>query len=117
MPSTLACSSRFQGCQIFLGTTYQNGGKYTKWPQNIPNGHYIIPIRPIGNKIYQHFPLQDPTKITEIGIFGLETNHLANLVASYKLLKTVFSIAENFHGILYFRGVVCMYKGANPTTF
>jgi hypothetical protein len=34
-----------QGCQIFLGTTYQNGGKYinglskcmyTKWSQNIP---------------------------------------------------------------------------------
>jgi hypothetical protein len=21
-----------QGCQIFLGTTYQNGEKYTKWP-------------------------------------------------------------------------------------
>jgi hypothetical protein len=24
-----------QGCQIFLGTTYQNRGKYTKGPQNI----------------------------------------------------------------------------------
>jgi hypothetical protein len=23
-----------QGCQIFLGTTYQNGEKYTKLPQN-----------------------------------------------------------------------------------
>jgi hypothetical protein len=36
-----------QGCQIFLGTTYQNGEKctklpkYTKWTQNIPNGHKI----------------------------------------------------------------------------
>jgi hypothetical protein len=43
-----------QGCQIFLGTTYQNvknipnnhkifkmATKYTKWPQNIPNGHKI----------------------------------------------------------------------------
>jgi hypothetical protein len=28
-----------QGCQIFLGTTYQNGGKYTKLPQNIPTVH------------------------------------------------------------------------------
>jgi hypothetical protein len=27
-----------QGCQIFLGKTYQNGGKYTKSPQTIPNG-------------------------------------------------------------------------------
>jgi hypothetical protein len=24
-----------QGCQIFLGTTYQTGEKCTKWPQNI----------------------------------------------------------------------------------
>jgi hypothetical protein len=30
-----------QGCQIFLGTTYQNGEKYTKWHQNVPNGHEI----------------------------------------------------------------------------
>jgi hypothetical protein len=35
-----------QGCQIFLGTTYQNGKiyqitiKYTKWP-NRPDGHTI----------------------------------------------------------------------------
>jgi hypothetical protein len=31
-----------QGCQIFLGTKYQNGEKYTKLPQNIPNGHKIF---------------------------------------------------------------------------
>jgi hypothetical protein len=30
-----------QGCQIFFGTTYQNGEKYTKQPQNVPNGHKI----------------------------------------------------------------------------
>jgi hypothetical protein len=37
-----------QGCQIFIGTKYQNGGKiyqiaihYTKWSQNIPNGRKI----------------------------------------------------------------------------
>jgi hypothetical protein len=30
-----------QGCQIFPGTTYQNRGKYTKLPQNIPNGLQI----------------------------------------------------------------------------
>jgi hypothetical protein len=28
-----------QGCQIFLGPWYQNGGKCTKWTQNVPNGH------------------------------------------------------------------------------
>jgi hypothetical protein len=53
------CNNGKQGCQIFLDTVYQNGGKYTKlpqhyqmaikntkWPLNIPNG----PIK------YQHFP-------------------------------------------------------------
>jgi hypothetical protein len=28
-----------QGCQIFLGAIYQHGGKCTKLPQNIQNGH------------------------------------------------------------------------------
>jgi hypothetical protein len=51
-----ALSNLEQGCQIFLGTIYQNGGggtipnnqkiyrmatKYTKWPQNIPNARKI----------------------------------------------------------------------------
>jgi hypothetical protein len=27
-----------QGCQIFLGSTYQNWEKHIKWAQNIPNG-------------------------------------------------------------------------------
>jgi hypothetical protein len=30
-----------QGCQIFLGTKFQNGKKYTKLPQTIPNVHKI----------------------------------------------------------------------------
>jgi hypothetical protein len=46
-------------------------GKYTKWSENIPNGH----------KIYRHFQLQDPPKLTQIGIFGLKMNHLATLAA------------------------------------
>jgi hypothetical protein len=28
-----------QGCQMFLNTIYQNGGKYTKLPINLLNGH------------------------------------------------------------------------------
>jgi hypothetical protein len=36
--------SQEQGCQIFLGPKYQNGGNYTKVPQNIPNGHKIFPM-------------------------------------------------------------------------
>jgi hypothetical protein len=30
-----------QGCQIFLGTTYQNGEKYIKMIKSILNGHTI----------------------------------------------------------------------------
>jgi hypothetical protein len=30
-----------RGCQIFLGSTYQNGKKYAKRPYNEPNGHKI----------------------------------------------------------------------------
>jgi hypothetical protein len=33
-----------QGCQILLGPKYQNGEKYTKLPQNIPNGHKLFPM-------------------------------------------------------------------------
>jgi hypothetical protein len=32
---------RGQGCQIFLGATYQNGKKIPEWQQNIPNGSKI----------------------------------------------------------------------------
>jgi hypothetical protein len=28
-------------------------------------------------KLYQHFPLQEPPKFTQIGILGLKINHLA----------------------------------------
>jgi hypothetical protein len=29
---------------MFIGPKYQNGEKYTKLPQNIPNGHKIFPM-------------------------------------------------------------------------
>jgi hypothetical protein len=32
---------------------------------------------PDRHKIYQHLPSQHPPKFTQIGIFGLKTNHLA----------------------------------------
>jgi hypothetical protein len=35
--------------------------------------------RPSGHKIYQHLPLQDPPKFTQIGILGLKIYHLATL--------------------------------------
>jgi hypothetical protein len=73
---------RNQGCQIFLRTRHQRG-------KNIPNDRkiYQMAIRyflwtqtwPNGHKICQDFPLQGPPKFTQIGIFGLRTNHLATL--------------------------------------
>jgi hypothetical protein len=45
------------------------GIKYTKWHNNIPNGH----------KIYQNLLLQDTPKFTQIGIFCLKICHLATL--------------------------------------
>jgi hypothetical protein len=79
-----------QGCRIFLGATQQNVKyvpnnhkiyqiitKYTKIPQNIPNGYYIL-IN--GHKIYQHFPFQGPQKSSQIGILGMKIYHLATLV-------------------------------------
>jgi hypothetical protein len=65
------------GCQIFLGTTYQNGKnivpiyqmsiKYSKCPQTIPNG---CKIDQMSIKYNQHLTLQYPPKITQIWIFG-----------------------------------------------
>jgi hypothetical protein len=49
---------------------YRLATKYTKWPQNRPNGH----------KINQHLQLHDPTKFTQIGIFGLKICHLKTLI-------------------------------------
>jgi hypothetical protein len=37
---------------------------------------------PNGHKIYQHLPLQDLPKVTQIGILGLKINHLATLPAT-----------------------------------
>jgi hypothetical protein len=74
-----------QGDQILLGTKYQNG-------KNIPNYRELYQMSIICNKrqyngpsvhkIYQHLPLQDPPKFTQIWIFGSETNHLATLIGT-----------------------------------
>jgi hypothetical protein len=37
--------------------------------------------------MYQHLPLQDPPKFTQIWIFSLKTNHLAALGGTKKLVK------------------------------
>jgi hypothetical protein len=71
--SDFNCGQHTKTGKMYQKTTkyiYQMAIKYFQWPQNRPNGH----------KIYQHFPLQYPPKFTQIGIFGLKTNHLASLV-------------------------------------
>jgi hypothetical protein len=37
--------------------------------------------RPNVHEIYQHFPLRDPPKFTQVAIFGLKIYHLATPVA------------------------------------
>jgi hypothetical protein len=74
------------------GKMYQNGGKiyqmpvkYAKWTENRPNGL----------KIFQHLPLQDPPKLTQIGIFGLKRNHLATLTDSRMFGKKLHKSLSN----------------------
>jgi hypothetical protein len=43
-------STRSQGCQIFLGTIYQNGENYTNLPLNYQNGHKIYQMAIIYSK-------------------------------------------------------------------
>jgi hypothetical protein len=65
-----------QGCQIFLDTQYQNGGKYTKWPLNyqmaIKGIYQMAAIYSYGHRIYKPFIFLGPPKFTQIGIFGFK---------------------------------------------
>jgi hypothetical protein len=56
--------------------------KCTESAQNVPNGHKISRMSlniPNGHIMYQYFPILGPQKFSQIGIFGLKTNHLATL--------------------------------------
>jgi hypothetical protein len=59
-----------QGCQIFLGPKYQNGGKiyqittkYTKWPLNISNGRKIDQMVIKYTKIFHCKTIQNLPKL------------------------------------------------------
>jgi hypothetical protein len=73
--------SEIQGCQIFRGTTYQNGEnlpndhkiyqmvvKYSKWPQNIPTLSFArsFKIYPYGNFGFENIPSGNPGEIKAI---------------------------------------------------
>jgi hypothetical protein len=51
------------------------------------------------HKIYQHLPLQDPPKFTQIWIFGLKANHLATLVARWFIFKPKIAFWVNFESL------------------
>jgi hypothetical protein len=59
----------------------------TKTGKNVPNGHKISQMSnniPNGHKKIKTFSNLRPSKFTQIGIFGLKTNHLATLLGSDK---------------------------------
>jgi hypothetical protein len=61
-----------------MATTFTKmATKFTKWPLNRPNDHVK----------YQHLPLQDPPKFTQIGIFGFKICRLATLLQGNWLRK------------------------------
>jgi hypothetical protein len=78
-------SDQRQGCQIFLDTKYQNGGKYTiHIVTKSPNGHKMYKMAVSNSKLHiiyhQPFTFQGLAKFTQIGILGLKVYHLATLI-------------------------------------
>jgi hypothetical protein len=77
-----------QGCQIVLGTTYL---KTKKIILNTHKIHQIAINRTKWSQKYLHLPLHDTPKFTQIGIFGLKTNHLATLAGNQAATHDVFT--------------------------
>jgi hypothetical protein len=120
-----------QVCQIFHGKTYQNGGKYTKWPQNIPLLSLYGPLKyikiwifvdkiyhmatktgenvPNGRKICQNFPFCGLPKYVQIRIFGMKIYHLATLVS--RVAKLV-QFLPTYWAIIYFGQFLYNYKNS-----
>jgi hypothetical protein len=59
--------------------------KYTKWLQNISDGH----------KIYQHFPFHGPPKYTLIGIFGMKICIHSGIAAACVTRWVCEKVAQN----------------------
>jgi hypothetical protein len=68
--------SYMPGCQIFVGTTYQNLGKYANLLQNISNGNQNSQIAIKSTKINHSKGIP---KYGQIGIFGNQIYYLATL--------------------------------------
>jgi hypothetical protein len=67
---------RKHGCQSFLGTIYQNGGKYTEsHTTTLPNGHKIYHMSPRHSEWPYNIPtfsIPRPSKFYPNWDFGLE---------------------------------------------
>jgi hypothetical protein len=72
-----------QGCQIFLGKTYQNVEKLPNCNKTILSGCKIFQM---ATKYTNIFYFKGPPTYAKIWFFGLEMYHLATLV----LFKTFF---------------------------
>jgi hypothetical protein len=95
-----------QGCQIFLGTTYQNGEKiyqitikYIIWPEDIPNSHNIyIPnshkIYPM-KKINPIFSITRPSKIYPNRDFWSENKPSGSPAAAVRFAKCMTTKGSN----------------------
>jgi hypothetical protein len=65
---------------------YQIAKKYTKWSENWTNCL----------KIFQHLPLFDPPKFTQIGSLGLKLYHLVILIQPHERFLNSFSHKKKF---------------------
>jgi hypothetical protein len=85
-PGKATATDRYQDCQIFLAPKYQNGEKYTKLPQNVPNDHKMFPKgRKIDQMVIKYtkiFHSKTLQNFNQFGNFGLKTNHLATLIGT-----------------------------------
>jgi hypothetical protein len=90
-----------QGCQIFLDTIYQKGGKYTKQQKKLPNVHLKRKIALksiIGHKIYPRYPFQGPPIFTQIGIFGVKIKPSGNPGNEFESEKKIDNLIASLVG-------------------
>jgi hypothetical protein len=66
------------GCQIFLGTTYQHGKKYTQSPQYTPKGHKVC--LPNGHNISNSCHSVALQNRPKFGFFAMQIYHLATML-------------------------------------
>jgi hypothetical protein len=92
-------NAALQDCQMFLGTTCQNGRKIDQTTKNIPGGHEIfkmdnIPYQTKYRKIFQYPPLQDPPIFTNLFFFGVKIYQLATRLRDVFFFNSLFGLKQ-----------------------